>query len=203
MYTHLGWRKIGGKWAYLHPDGAIGAEGVRVELEKVLSRYCFRHSLTEDRVVTMTLAHEFKDCMAAHISIPLMGICFLAPLREFLERAGHMPRFAMWIKGRSGVHKSTASSLALSFFGSFGYSDPLPASFQDTANSIRRKAFIVKDSLLVVDDFHPVTSLQERRKMEGLVQSLSRAYGNGDDRGRMTSDRKLESSMPSPRPGRS
>lgn len=33
--------------------------------------------------------------------------------------------------------------------------------------------------------------------MESLVQSLSRAYGNGDDRGRMTSDRKLEEAMPS------
>lgn len=33
--------------------------------------------------------------------------------------------------------------------------------------------------------------------MESLVQSLSRAYGNGDDRGRMTAERKLEDSTPS------
>lgn len=197
VYTHVGWRKIGGKWAYLHPGGAIGAEGVRVELESALSRYSFDNDLPDDRTVTMALAHNFRDAMALHVSVPLMGIAFLAPLREFLAQAGHTPRFAMWIKGSSGVRKSTATALTLSFFGQFGYSDPLPASFHDTSNSIRRKAFVLKDSLLCVDDYHPETSMQERRKMESLVQSLSRAYGNGDDRGRMTAERKLEGSTPS------
>lgn len=197
VYTHVGWRKIDGRWAYLHPGGAIGAQGVRVELENALRRYSFDNELEEAPLVTMALAHEFKRSMAAHVSIPLLGLVFLTPLREFLTQAGHMPRFAMWIKGQSGVRKSTATALALSFFGMFGYSDPLPASFHDTANSIRRKSFVLKDSLLVVDDFHPETSMQERRKMESLVQALSRAYGNGDDRGRMTGERKLEDAMPS------
>ncbi len=197
VYTHVGWRKIGSKWAYLHPGGAIGAEGVRVELEKALRRYNFDYDLQEDPLLTMSMVYEFRNCMAKRVSIPLLGLVFLAPLREFLERAGHMPRFAMWIKGQSGVRKSTASALALSFFGDFGYSDPLPASFNDTANSVRRKSFVLKDSLLVVDDYYPATSLQERRKMENMVQLLSRAYGNGDDRGRMTGERKLEDAMPS------
>lgn len=196
VYTHVGWRRIGGKWAYLHPGGAIGAEGIRVEIEKALGRYGFDQELTEDPMLTMCLAYEFRTCMAAHVAIPLMGVAFLAPLREFLEQIGRMPRFAVWLKGDSGTMKSTASALALSFFGNFRYSDPMPAGFHETANSIRRKSFVLKDSLLVVDDFHPETSLQERRKMESLVQALSRAYGNGESRGRMTSDRKLEDAMP-------
>ena len=196
VYTHVGWRKIGGDWAYLHPGGAIGAEGIRVEIEKALGRYGFDQSLEDDPVSTMLVAYGFRNCMAAHIAIPLMGVAFLAPLREFLEQVGRMPRFALWLKGDSGTMKSTASALALSFFGNFRYSDPMPAGFHETANSIRRKAFVMKDSLLVVDDFHPETSLQERRKMESLVQALSRAYGNGESRGRMTSDRKLEDAMP-------
>lgn len=197
VYTHTGWRKIGGKWVYLYPGGAIGTEGIRVEMENALSRYGFNSELEEEPMVTMALAHEFKDAMSPHVSIPLLGVAFLAPLREFLEIGGHMPRFAVWLKGDSGVRKTTASALALSFYGNFRYSDPMPASFHDTANSIRRKAFVLKDSLLVVDDFHPETNLQERRRMESLVQALSRAYGNGDSRGRMTSERKLEDAMPS------
>lgn len=197
VYTHTGWRKIGGKWVYLYPGGAIGTEGIRVEMENALSRYGFDSELEEEPMVTMALAHEFKDAMSPHVSIPLLGVAFLAPLREFLEIGGHMPRFAVWLKGDSGVRKTTASALALSFYGNFRYSDPMPASFHDTANSIRRKAFVLKDSLLVVDDFHPETNLQERRRMESLVQALSRAYGNGDSRGRMTSERKLEDAMPS------
>ena len=196
VYTHTGWRRIDGKWVYLHPGGAIGAEGVSVELETALRRYSFASTLEDDAVTTMAVAHGFRDCMAAHVSVPLLGVAFLAPLREFLAQGGNTPRFAVWIKGQSGVRKSTATSLVLSFFGDYRYSDPLPSSFHDTANSIRRKAFVLKDSLLVVDDYHPETSLQERRKMESLVQSLSRAYGNGDNRGRMTADRKLEEATP-------
>lgn len=196
VYTHTGWRRINGKWAYLHRDGAIGAEDVRVELEGALRRYTFASGVEDDPQVAMSVAHGFVGCMARHVSVPLMGLAFLSPLREFLTQCGHMPRFAVWLKGPSNAHKSTVSSLCLSFFGEFGYADPLPASFHGTANSIRRKAFVLKDALLAVDDYHPETSLQERRKMDSLVQSLSRAYGNGDDRGRMNSDRKLEDSMP-------
>ena len=34
IYTHTGWRKIGGKWIYLHGGGAIGADNVIVDLKE-------------------------------------------------------------------------------------------------------------------------------------------------------------------------
>ena len=196
VYAHIGWRQIKGKWVYLHRGGAIGMNGVRVELESSLERYTFENDLDDDPLVTIALAHEFKGCMARHISIPLLGMVFLAPLREFITRAGHMPRMALWIKGPGGAHKSTATSLAMSFFGRFDYSDPLPASFQDTITDIRAKAFTMKDSILAVDDFHPVTSQQERKKMESVAELLSRAYGNGADRGRRNSDLTAREARP-------
>lgn len=196
VYAHIGWRQIKGKWVYLHRGGAIGMDGVRVELESSLERYTFENDLDDDPPVAMALAHEFKECMARHISIPLLGMVFLAPLREFITRAGHMPRMALWIKGPGGAHKSTATSLAMSFFGKFDYSDPLPASFQDTITDIRAKAFTMKDSILAVDDFHPVTSQQERKKMESVAELLSRAYGNGTDRGRRNSDLTAREARP-------
>ncbi len=196
VYAHIGWRQIKGKWVYLHRDGAIGMDGVRVELENSLERYTFENDVAEDPQVTMGMAYEFKNCMARHISVPLLGMVFLAPLREFITRAGHMPRMALWIKGPGGTHKSTATSLAMSFFGKFDYSDPLPASFQDTITDIRAKAFAMKDCILAVDDFHPVTSQQERKKMESVAELLSRAYGNGTDRGRRNSDLTAREARP-------
>ncbi|MGX8705172.1 MAG: hypothetical protein ACSW8J_01205, partial [bacterium] len=38
-YTHTGWRKIGGRWCFLYEGGAIGAEGVTVDLTRGLERY--------------------------------------------------------------------------------------------------------------------------------------------------------------------
>jgi hypothetical protein len=39
VYTHTGWKKIGGEWAFLHGKGAIGAERVQMELEPGFERY--------------------------------------------------------------------------------------------------------------------------------------------------------------------
>lgn len=48
----------------------------------------------------------------------------------------------------------------------------------------------------MVDDYHPETSLQERRRMESIAQSLSRAFGDGTDRGRLKADLSLREAMP-------
>lgn len=39
IFTHLGWRKINGSWAFLHARGAIGSEIVEVEISDRLRRY--------------------------------------------------------------------------------------------------------------------------------------------------------------------
>lgn len=195
VYTHTGWRRIDGKWAYLYQGGAIGAVGVSVDLDNALGSYTLQ---SDDDMPLMDAARKSlttRFCMAEHIAVPLLGAMFLAPLREFLKQAGCAPGFALFLLGRSGGHKSTAIALMLSYFGDF-HSKNLPASFNDTANSIRKKAFLLKDFPISVDDYHPETSMQERRKMESTAQLLSRAFGDGADRGRMKADLSLQESMP-------
>ncbi len=200
QYTHTGWRKIGGKWAYLYEGGAIGAENVTVSLGSGLDMYRLDGSGAEefDAIsfsdgASVTLA--LNGIIAEHVCIPLLGTVFLAPLREFLAATGVAPAYALFLLGGTGSRKSTAAALALSHFGNFT-GKSLPASFNDTANFIRKKAFLLKDAPIVVDDYHPVTSLQERKKMEATAQSLARAFGDGAERGRMKSDLTLQESMP-------
>lgn len=200
QYTHTGWRKIGGKWAYLYEGGAIGAENVTVSLGSGLDMYRLDGSGAEefDTIsfsdgASVTLA--LNGIIAEHVCIPLLGTVFLAPLREFLAATGVAPAYALFLLGGTGSRKSTAAALALSHFGNFT-GKSLPASFNDTANFIRKKAFLLKDAPIVVDDYHPVTSLQERKKMEATAQSLARAFGDGAERGRMKSDLTLQESMP-------
>ena len=133
--------------------------------------------------------------MKEEIGIALLGTMYLAPLREFLTQTDIVPAFALFLYGESGTHKSTAAALALAHYGNFHHTN-LPASFHDTANVIRKKAFLLKDMPIVVDDFHPVTSVQEKRQMAATAQTLSRAFGDGADRGRLNADSTIKESAP-------
>lgn len=196
IYTHTGWRKINGEWCYLYQGGCIGADGITVEMEEGLTSYTLGDrpdnlSPLDAALTSFSLTHV----IAEHVSVPLLAVCYLAPLREFLQQAGAAPAFITMLRGGSGTGKSVAASLALSHFGRFS-ENSMPASFGDTANGITRKAFLLKDMPLLVDDYHPTTSIQERRRMEQVAQRLSRAFGNQASRGRMSADLTLQVSMP-------
>ena len=128
-----------------------------------------------------------QSVMKEEIGVALLGVSYLAPLREFMNQMDIVPAFALFLYGESGTHKTTAAALAMSHFGNFHAKNP-PASFNDTGNQIRKKAFLVKDMPLLVDDYHPVSSLQEKRQMAATAQVLSRAFGDGVARGRLNAD---------------
>lgn len=197
MYQHTGWRKINGEWAYLYQGGAIGAKGVTVDLGSGLTRYRLTadeaEEMAPDDAVVMSMSLRY--CMSPRIAVPLLAMMYLAPLRHFLEEYGNAPAFSLFLLGGTGTRKSTAVALALSHFGHFT-SRSLPASFGDTSNYVRKKAFLLKDMPIVVDDYHPVSSAQERRRMDATAQSLSRAFGDGAERGRMKADLTLQESNP-------
>lgn len=196
-YTHTGWRKIDGRWAYLYRGGAVGADDVNVDLGAALNDYCLDENYPDDAdeaddLLNCTLITE---AIPRRISVPLVAFMFLAPLREALLQAGFPPAFSVFLIGGTGTRKSTISALMLSYFGHFT-SLNLPASFNDTANYVRKKAFDLKDMVIAVDDYHPEGNLQARKKMEDMAQQLSRAFGDLAQRGRLNSDRSVQSSMP-------
>jgi hypothetical protein len=92
--------------------------------------------------------------------------------------------------GRSGNMKSTLAALFLSHFGSFD-GKSLPCSFKDTENSLEKTGFLAKDTVLVVDDYHPVGDRVEAQKMKTKAQALLRGYGDRKGRGRMKADTGL------------
>ena len=199
-YSHTGWRRIGGKLCYLYQGGAIGMDGVTVDLGDALKTYRLDGSGAEgfDRIHYADAAKvslRIQKIMREEIGIALLGTMYLAPLREFLQATDVVPAFALYLYGESGTHKSTAAALALAHFGNF-HAKNLPASFNDTGNSIGAKAFQLKDMPILVDDYHPVSSLQERRQMSATAQRLSRAFGDGADRGRLNADTSIKAQKP-------
>lgn len=192
-YIHTGWRKIGGNWAFLHGGGALGADNVKTALEGSLTRY----NLDSDVKAKEGFSSSWGllNVMSRKVAVPLLAAMYLAPLRTFLSAVGIPPGFALFLAGRGGTRKTTAAALALSHFGDFNAKTPT-ASFHDTANSVRRKAFCLQDLPLLIDDYHPSSSQQERRRMEQTAQELARAFGDNADRSRMSADRTLQTAQP-------
>jgi hypothetical protein len=186
IYSHTGWRKLGTGWAYLHAGGAVGAvAGVDVELARELTRYTLpdrkdRKDLSS--AVGGSLA--FLDVAPKAVTIPLLSAVYLAPLTSFLKPR---PGFSLFLHGESGTMKTTLSLVALAHYGDFVTADDL-SNFSDTANALERRAFTLKDTLMLVDDYHPSASPHEANEKERVLQRLVRAAGNRTGRARLNSD---------------
>jgi hypothetical protein len=186
IFTHIGWRKQeDGSWIYLHASGCIGAENISIEIEKELDRYVLPEVIM-DPVKAARASLRLLKVAPLHITIPLLAIVYLAPLGEAFKQAGIEPNFVVWLHGTTGSRKTSLGQLFLSHFGKFVSKNP-PASFKDTANAIERKAFSTKDSLILIDDFHPEASRYESQKMLQIAQRILRMYGDRIGRGRLTS----------------
>ena len=181
VYSHLGWRKIGRDWVYLHA-GMSG--GIEVDVsEEGLQRYILQPANPK----IMSMAVELLEVGPHCITFPMMAMAYLAPLCEPLRIAGIEPAFVLWLAGQTGAMKSTTTALFLSFFGRFD-SRSLPGNFRDTANSLEKRAFACKDSVFVIDDYHPCSTDSEARQMQASAQKLLRAFGDRQGRSRLNSD---------------
>lgn len=189
IFSHTGWKKVDGAWQYLLP----GDERYRVELKGKQRNYRGADTCTEDDLRKL-FCFLRSDLMPDEIILPCIALVFLSPLNEFLRQIGHEPKFHLTLIGRTGSMKSTVAALMLSFFGNFSATD-LPMSFRDTANSIVHNAFVLKDVLTCVDDYHP-TARAEAGRMRETMQILARGYGDRAARNRLGSDITLREPRP-------
>ncbi len=193
IFTHLGWVKLDGKWRYLHAGGAVGAVGVKVELDARLKGYKLPDS-PGDFTEAMKASLRLLDVAPLRVTLPLWSLVFLSPLCEWLRWLNLEPKFLFWLHGYTGTRKTTLAKLFSCHFGEL--LEHPPASFKDTANSLEKRCFDAKDSLLLIDDFHPTGSPKEGKAMLALAQQVLRAYGDRVGRGRMKQDITLRPDYP-------
>jgi len=181
-YTHLGWRTINNCLTYLSGSGGIGGEA-KVKLARELERYSLPTEIkNEEEALKISL--EMLDIAPVDFTIPLLSLVFITPLTTLLEIE---PNFIFYIYGETGVKKSTIATLTLNYFGDFPSIDTLP-NFSDTANSLEKIAFTLKDTLMVIDDYHPTFKRGEQENIENKAQRLIRAFANRTGRGRLNPD---------------
>ncbi len=185
VYTHTGWRQIEGRWIYLSGGGAIGGGDILVTLPEVLRRYAIPRIVDrEEEEIGITRSLSFLDMGRREITFPLFALLWLSPLTTLLNP---MPNFSGYAYGDTGTFKTTVAMLLLSHFGDFSQANNL-SNFDDTANAIEKKAFTLKDTLLVLDDYHPSSRRQDAQNKEQLAQRLIREYSNRTGRDRLNAD---------------
>ncbi|MGG3887332.1 bifunctional DNA primase/polymerase [Brevibacillus panacihumi] len=195
IFTHLGWRQLNnGQWVYLHAGGCIGAKDVSVEIEKMLERYTLP-PVNKELALCAKASLSLLGVAPKEVTVPLLALVYLSPLVEAFKQAGLEPNFLLWLFGGTGSRKTSLSLVFLSHFGRFNSKSP-PASFKDTANALERRAFSTKDTLLLIDDYHPEASKYESQKMEQIAQRLLRMYGDRVARGRLTSTTAFQKEYP-------
>jgi len=146
-YQHTGYHNIDGRMVYLTTVGAVGRDGVQVEIERAADRY--RLPSKPENVVEAAKA-SFRSLGAGnlYITVPLFSTMYLAPLSSILE-----PAFSVWLYGTTETYKSAITALMMCHYGRFLYNTPPGSWSGSTEVGLRVMAFMLKDMPFWIDDF--------------------------------------------------
>ncbi len=181
-YAHTGWRNEGNTWFYLTGNGVIGKELVNVKLPSEIMRYALP-PIPKNESEAIQSSLSFLELTDLFITLPLWLYAYLSPLTTIIEP---IPNFSMYLLGSTGTFKSTLATCLLCHFGDFNINRL--SNFGDTANSLEKRAFTLKDTLMVLDDLHPSHDDKEANKKQNVAQSIIRAFSNRTGRGRLNPD---------------
>ena len=187
IHIMTGWVDHDGKKLFLTNSGCLGVDGLGNQLRTHEEcggpkDYSIKLTNSEDelRSIHQNVIKLLK-VSAPEVTIPLFAATFRAPLAHFLPLD-----FCLAIIGATGSMKSTIAGLFMSFYGQrFNYNN-LPGSFTSTANALERQTFLVKDCLLVIDDW-----VQGEHSIQ-FAERVIRSHGNRAGRARMNKDTTLK-----------
>jgi len=186
VYGHLGWLQRDEQWLYLTADGAVGHDAVQVEMSHDLLRYKLPSKpSTADILTGMTASLRMLEAGDYAATIPIWAAMYAAPLSKIVP-----PSFTVWMFGTTGSLKSSLTALAMNHFGPFSYNTP-PASWTGTASALEKKAFLVADARLLIDDYVQQCTIAGTNELKAKVDQLLRDWGNRAGRSRMQANLKL------------
>ena len=190
IYTHTGYIMQNNKpIAYIHGKGAINASDIICDLDYNLQRY----SMTEPATDNKRAIRASLDLIQAHdlnVTYPCLAFTYLPPIMPIIEKITQETGFLLYLQGKTQSGKSTLAALICSHYGLFSSMTP-PASFTATANALNELAFILKDSILWVDDFHP-QGKKDKDKQSAVFNSLARSAGDHATRARLNANATLK-----------
>ena len=178
--------------AYLHAKGSIGNQDLICELSDELQQYALSGCSTseEERKEAFKSSLSLLNAHRESVVYPLLSFVYMPPLAQINREVNGECGFCLYLRGKTQNGKSTLASLSMNHFGRFTSTTP-PTSFESTSNRNELLSFLLKDSILWVDDFHPKGSKSERDKQNEQFNRISRASGDRASRGRLNSNSEL------------
>lgn len=191
LYTHIGWRDVGGERVYLYHGGAVGANGVDVDvqIDDGLLRGYTLPAFPEDLHGAMEASLRFLELTDMRITGPLWASMYLAPVSEIIT-----PDFVVFAYGKTGAMKSTVTALALNHYGPAWAYNRMPGSWNDTVTTSEIRAFILKDAPFVVDDY--ARDVRAAKQHDAKAEMLVRNWANRTGKGRRRADLKARQDFP-------
>jgi Domain of unknown function (DUF927) len=191
VYRHTGWREIGGRWLYLHGDGAIGPDGLDTSVSVDL-----HGSLARIRLPDPPVGEELAKAVRASLGILQLGKRLAYPVLATAYRAVlGSTDWSLFLVGSTGLGKSELAALAQQHFGAEFHRRNLPANWISTGNALESMAFTAMHCLLVAD-FKPGGSKSEIDKAHALAERFFRAQGNSSGRSRCNQDGTVRGDRP-------
>ena len=182
IYAHTGWREIAGQRVFLHAGGAIGAEGVMPELGARLPEGLGALRLPapvsgQELTQAVRDALSFLELGAEQVVLPL----FCLPWRAAMGSAD----YTLALVGPTGTFKTAAAALVQQHFGADAGADSLPAAWSSTANALEIVQFLLKDFVVVIDDFAPTGTAADIARYHHAADRTIRGAGNHTGRSRL------------------
>jgi hypothetical protein len=189
VYTHTGWREIGGRRAYLTASGAMTADGldrsVTVDLG-TLSGYELPAETSETTLPEAIQAElELLEGLAPDtVVVPLLAAAWRAVLPL-------VPDCGVWQYGRTGSYKTALTAIAQQHYGASMDAQHLPGHWTATGNALVAQAHMLANALYVVDDYSPDATAADARRRADAADRLLRGTANQAGRSRLRPDGTL------------
>lgn len=174
--TLHGWSKITGEMKYFH-DG-IYCNNVEINTKSKLAvdkqLYNNAQQLRDTLIQMLNMSNNLS------ITAPLVATAFLGILFRLFTEAGISPQFAVFIYGASGTLKTSFSKVLFTFFNTDDKQrNQIVSSFKDTVTSYEMRFRESRDSVLLLDDYHPSVDIKTKKAMEVKAEEMIRFVGDG------------------------
>lgn len=186
IYIEHGWQLIDGKMQYLD-DSKNGIlplyikTGLSLPLQQDITGKdvysIFKNALS---------VYGDKPTISTMVLFSLLGVSF-----KLFEEAGYMPRFVLFINGKTGSMKTTLSKILYMQLTDEKHRNTVRRIDSDTIVSFERA--LVKsgrDTTTLFDDYAPAKTAQKKTEMQNKLEAIIRMVGDGSTKSR--SNEKLQ-----------
>lgn len=189
---HIGWVQNRDEHVYLTGSGAITTHGLD-QMRETMLRGSLKHyhlpapdkdAITPDLV--QSVLRLFARAIPRNEGLLCLGAAFRAVTSHF-----EPVTVSVYLSGVTGTRKSAFAGVLQSFWGKTFDGSHLPANWSSTGNSLEKQAFLVKDAVLVVDDFVARGTPTEVARVHKSAEQLMRGQANQAGRQRLTSGAEL------------